>query len=132
MGGKLITASNRVIQTARGIPPGLRKWAARGMLGASLLVRGPERIRTLIASLNKYATDLVSDAINAIPNAVATAIDQVKQAAAKAARGNVSLLVNFVVIGISAVLAFALLFDVWPRWSLVGTNVSNVSGRRKK
>ncbi len=131
MGGKLITASNRVIQTARGLPPGVRKWAARGMLGASLFVRGPERIRALIASLNKYATDLVSDAINAIPNAVAKAIDQVKQTVAEAARGNVSLLVNFVVIGISALLAFALLFDFGPRWSFAGTSVSVASGRRK-
>jgi len=132
MGGKLITASNRVIKEARSIPPVVRKWAARGMLGASLFVRGPERIQALIVSLNKYATDLVSDTIKAIPKAISEAIEKVKQAAVEAARGNFSLLFNFFVIGISGLLAFAFLFDVGPRWSHAATSVSAPSGRRKK
>lgn len=132
MGGKLISASNRVIQTAKAIPPGVRKWAARGLLGASLFVRGPERIQALISSVNKYATDVVSDAINAIPKAVAEATEKVKQAAAEVARGNVSLLMNLMIIGISALFAFVLLFDVWPRWNLAGKSVSSASERRTK
>jgi hypothetical protein len=132
MGGKLITASNRVIQMAKSIPPGVRKWAARGMLGASLFVRGPERVRALIDSLNKNAADFVSDAINAIPKAVADAIERVKQTAMEAAGGNVSLLVNIMVIGISGLFAFVFLFDVGPRWSLAGPGVSVASGKRKK
>ena len=132
MGGKLITASNRVIQTAKRIPPGVRKWAARGMLGASLFVRGPERVRELVTSLNKYATGLVSDTINAIPKAVADAIEKVKQSARETAGGSVSLLVNILVIGISGLFAFAFLFDVWPRWSLAGPGVSTAPGKRKK
>jgi hypothetical protein len=124
MGGKLITASNRVIQMAKSIPPGVRKWAARGMLGASLFVRGPERVRALIDSLNKNAADFVSDAINAI--------ERVKQTAREAAGGSVSLLVNILVIGISGLFAFAFLFDVGPRWSLAGPGVSVASGKRKK
>lgn len=132
MGGKLITASNRVIQMAKSIPPGVRKWAARGMLGASLFVRGPERVRALIDSLNKNAADFVSDAINAIPKAVADAIEKVKQTAGEVAGGSVSLLINLMVIGISGLAAFAFLFDVWPRWSLAGTSVSAAPGKRKK
>ena len=132
MGGKLITASNRVIQTAKRIPPGVRKWAARGMLGASLFVRGPERVRELVTSLNKYATGLVSDTINAIPQAVADAIEKVKQSARETAGGSVSLLVNILVIGISGLFAFAFLFDLGPRWSLAGPGVSTAPGKRKK
>ena len=132
MGGKLIAASNRVIQTAKSFPPGVRKWAARGMLGASLIVHGPERVRALIASLNKYATDLVSDAINAIPKAVSDAIEKGKQTFREAAAGSFSMLVNIMVIGISGLFAFALLFDVGPRWSLAGTSVSVAPGKRMK
>ena len=131
MGGKLMTTTTRVIRTVKRIPPGVRKWAARGMLGASLFVRGPARIKALIASLNKYATDLVSDAIDAIPKAIEDAIEKFKQAAKEAASGNLSLLLNFVVIGISALLAFGLVLDIGPRFSFAGASGSGTVRKRR-
>lgn len=132
MGGKLIATSNRVIQTARSIPPGVRTWAARGLLGASLYVRGPERIRALIKSLNQYAKDLISDAIEAIPKAVADAIATVKKAAAEAASGNFAMLINFLIIGVSGVLAIAMLLDFGPKLSFAASNAPAVARKRKR
>src|SRR5690606_37595602 len=54
LGSQLVAASSQIIRTAKSVPPGVRRWAARGLLGASLFVRGPERIRSLISSMNEY------------------------------------------------------------------------------
>jgi len=132
MGGKLIATSNRVIQTARSIPPGVRTWAARGLLGASLFVRGPERIRALIKSLTQYAKDLISDAIEAIPKAVADAVATVKKAAAEAASGNFAMLINFLIIGVSGVLAIAMLLDFGPKLSFATSNAPAFARKRKR
>ena len=131
MGGKLIAASNRVIQTAKSIPPGVRKWAARGMLGASLYVRGPERIRALIKSANQYANNLIRDTIEAIPNAVAEAVDKIKQAAKEAVSGNFAMLLNFLIVGVSAVLAIAMFLDLGPQFSFASSS-GRVSPRQRR
>jgi len=130
MAGKLYAASQRVIQTARSIPPGIRKWAARGLLGASLYVRGPERIKALIKSLNQYATDLVSDTIAAIPKTIADAVDKVMQATSDAFSGNPARLLNFFIVGFSAVLAIYMLFDLKTKFKFAGSAGSFTSKQR--
>lgn len=132
MGGKLIATSKRIIQTARSIPPGVRTWAARGLLGASLYVRGPERIRALIKSLNQYAKDLISDAIEAIPKAVADAVAALKKAAEEAASGSFAKLINFLIISVSGAFAIAMLLDFGPKLSFAASNAPVVARKRKR
>ncbi len=130
MGGKLIATGHNVIRTAKNIPPGVRIWAARGILGASLYIRGPERVRALIKSLNQYAKNLVSDTIEAIPKAVTAAMDKLKQAATDAVSGNFTMLLNFLIVGVFAVLATAMFLDLGPHFSFAGS--SNRAAARQR
>lgn len=132
MGDRVVQTSHRMLQTANRIPPGARMWAARGMLGASLFVRGPERIRALITSANNYATQAVSSAIEALPQALAGAIEKIKQAASEAASGRSSMLLNLFVIAISALLALSLLLDIGPRLSFSGFGTHEGSRKQNR
>jgi hypothetical protein len=138
IGGKLVTVSNKIIQTAKNIPPGVRIWAARGLLGASLFVRGPERIRALLKSLNQYAIDLTNDFIKAIPNAITEAVKTVVEATKQMVGGNFEQLMVFGIFCISALFAFTMLFDYGPKLSFAGlsdrgsSKQRNRSSKRKK
>ncbi len=132
MGGKLMTATNRVIQTAKSIPPGMRIWVARGLLGASLFVRGPDRIRKLIGSLTDIAREKLTDAIDTIPLALSDAIRRINQIAADAWSGEFSPLLNVCIIGVCAVVALCLLLDIGPQVSFVGSGGASSTRRRTK
>jgi len=127
-GGKLIVAGHRIIQTAGRIPPGVRKWAARGLLGASLFIRGPERIRALLASINNYGRKPVEDWIKPIPKAIGDAMEQLRQLGAEFANSILATLLNFVILGGSGCLAlFFLLGMRRPHFARTPSGNSNAS-----
>lgn len=132
MGGKLVATSQRIVQTAKRIPAPVRIWAARGLLGASLFVRGPERIKILIKALNRYANALVADAIKAIPQAISDTIEKFKEEAKNMFGGN---LASFAYLSIAALLglaAIAMFFDVGQKLSFASPVVSGGRAQRTR
>jgi hypothetical protein len=130
MGGKLVATSQRIFQTATRIPASVRKWAFRGLLGASLFVRGPERVRILITALNDYAKEIVADAIKAIPQAISDAIEKIKEEANNMIGGNLAALAYLSIAALLGLAAIALFFDVGPRLSIAGGGGGANRGRR--
>ena len=131
VGSKLVAASSQIIRTAKSIPPGVRRWAARGLLGASLYVRGPERIRALISSMNEYGKKLVADTIDAIPAAISEALNRLKEEMGNLARGSFATFFYLIVLMIAGLLAAALLLDLRPRFAFANSSEGvKASGRR--
>ncbi len=130
LGGKLVATSQRIVQTAKRIPGPVRTWAARGLLGASLFVRGPERIRIFITALNDYAKELVRDAIKAIPQAISDAIEKIKEEANNMIGGNLAALAYLPIAALLGLAAIALFFDVGPRLSIAGAGGGTKRGRK--
>ncbi|PAY16333.1 hypothetical protein CKO51_27150 [Rhodopirellula sp. SM50] len=132
VGSKLVAASGQIIRTAKSIPPGVRRWAARGLLGASLFVRGPERIRALISSMNEYGKQMIADTIDAIPAAISKAMNRLKDEMGNLARGNFATLIYMIVLLGAGLLAAMLLLGLRPRIAFANSNMSaKANGRRK-
>lgn len=132
LGGKMVMAGQRIVQTAKKIPAPVRKWTARGLLGASLFVRGPERIRILITALNDYVTEKIGDIVDALPGAIEAAIDRSKTAANAMLQGKFTSLVYLLVAGFLGVVAIALFFDAGPKLSFAGFGSGGRPQRKRK
>ncbi len=120
-GGQLVTAGQRILRTATGIPPGLRTWVARGLLGASLFIGRPERIGELIRSLNEFGQRMVGGAVEAIPTAIGNAMETLRQAITDSVGGRFAPLVYLIVLvgtGLGAV--WLVLGGSWPRFGFAG------------
>jgi hypothetical protein len=137
--GKLVTACRNITNTVKSIPPGVRQWAARGLLGASLFVRGPERIRALVASINQYAVNLATDSIRSIPAGIEKAYEELK----KSVSGNLAFLSNaiyFLVLLVFGYLAVLCLHEGTPQLAFpnfgsgrkAGGRPSSSNSRKKK
>jgi len=132
-GSKLVSASRRIIQTAKRIPPGVRRWAARGLLGASLFVRGPERIRALISSLNDVSEKVIGGITDAIPEAINNAIDRLKEEMRNLASGNLTTLTYFLVLASTGLFAALCLFSPSRKFAFAAAGSgSQQSGRTRK
>ena len=129
----MITAGQRIVQTAKKIPAPVRKWAARGLLGASLFVLGPERIRILISALNDYANEKIGDIIDAIPGAIANAIDELEETANAMLQGRFGSLMYLLIAGFLGVVAITLFFDAGPKLNFAGFgSVGRPKHKRKR
>ena len=109
-----------------------RRWAARGLLGASLFVRGPERIRALVSALNEYGKKVVAGAIDAIPAAISDAMNRLKEEMSNLANGNVATLIYVVVLTGIGLLAAMLLLDLTPRFGFANSGAGGQSSGRRK
>lgn len=131
-GSKLVAASGKVIRTANSIPPSVRKWAARGLLGASLFVRGPERIRALVSSINNYGKTLINDTIDAIPKAINDAMSRLKKEIRNLVGGNFATLIYMIVLVVAGLLAAMLLLNAKPQFAFASSSKGGKStGPRK-
>ena len=108
-GRQLVVAG---VHTAKSIPPGVRRWAARGLLGASLFVRGPKQIKAILAAMSDYAKRQIPNLIDAIPVAIDEAIKKINKEIQKHLNGTWAILIFGVVLIGVGLLGFMLLFGI--------------------
>lgn len=131
-GGRMVATTNRVLGAVQSIPPGVRKWVARGLLATSLFVRAPDQLALMGNSLDQYVTDALVSTARMIPDAIANAMNEIKQGFESGMSHSLHSIVYMLIVAVTAILGLYALLSTRaiPAFALPGWRRTK-SGSRK-